>query len=1000
VGNSKFWECDVESYNREEKKHVCYYIADGQREKEMLVDNYVSTETGEPAWMLLDETAEEITIHRKTKSDELEGLTIVDNDDHYNGGSPQAKPFSVAGTAGGAAAGSLGSSKHGSPEARPFVSVPEHAMKVRVSIDVDFSTAQHIVLQTQASNAPGPVDSADAWRRFSMAMVKFYPDVKCLLPMDLTEGTLRIVLFGPQEQAQRVVMSIEKSAESSKRASASRAMGEAALISQQQSSMLTNDWRLALKESYSKPASSESPSDAEALETRVLGSIGRACAKKDVRSLSLSCSNDQLTAAEKAFGNSSSSSSGSSSSSPRKNGGQASLAVERSLLESLSKLGRKLDLPPLTTTHALTLLLRFLRFGRQGDDVVRDASSLVAASMLLAQKARNGFKPKKMKDLIANAYCVVFKRPSADPEFATAAIVDMVINAEESMLRTLRYDLFVPDVMSLVFTYWCQAMQNSSSSSSSQADEEAARGGFSDACGIYKKEMGALSVMLATHMPTLWMTMPVDTALMACLIIERVCIYISRDAQMAKPPALLLAMWKTATFGMHIPYRQLMFFIAETCSALSGMKIDDYPSVFKSIASSSSGGGGGAGDGIEDNDSDDAASRTWCRLLDSVCDTLDRWFHGDQLVLVTLDDHEMAFDGIAPCRQRLPHIPVPEDGSEIALSFQARADHQCVGTKAIAREVYITSAASSSLDSATLSHTKETYFSSSASGSNSSPSSKQLPQELRCSIRRWPSRKEAAKEIKWAAGLKLNSVGVSPSAARDLCMMQQVHYYAPLLRRNNEWTRKHGEEHYAAAAGGGGGGKEKEEETTLDVSTCPYLSVVMGVSTVSGQFGLPKMVKHSSSGKSASKPADKTKTTAVDDEGSPRKTSRTNGAAGSSSGAVEEDDDDEMDIFDFISSNNAGDANKAANARPSQSFLVMPRLEVSLDSLLPHIQHATKLKAPWLSTSLALSMCHDVLAAVSYVFCYTIVLPSFLVHDGLFVPLIHILLPSWIILYE
>ena len=39
-------------------------------------------------------------------------------------------------------------------------------------------------------------------------------------------------------------------------------------------------------------------------------------------------------------------------------------------------------------------------------------------------------------------------------------------------------------------------------------------------------------------------------------------------------------------------------------------------------------------------------------------------------------------------------------------------------------------------------------------------------------------------------------------------------------------------------------------------------------------------------------------------------------------------------------------------------------------------------------------------AFLLYVFCYTIVLPSFLVHDGLFVPLIHILLPSWIILYE
>ena len=55
-GNSKYWECDVESYDDKEKKHCCYYIADAQRCKEKLLDNY-ATDEGEAAWMWLDEDA-------------------------------------------------------------------------------------------------------------------------------------------------------------------------------------------------------------------------------------------------------------------------------------------------------------------------------------------------------------------------------------------------------------------------------------------------------------------------------------------------------------------------------------------------------------------------------------------------------------------------------------------------------------------------------------------------------------------------------------------------------------------------------------------------------------------------------------------------------------------------------------------------------------------------------------------------------------------------------
>ena len=84
-------------------------------------------------------------------------------------------------------------------------------------------------------------------------------------------------------------------------------------------------------------------------------------------------------------------------------------------------------------------------------------------------------------------------------------------------------------------------------------------------------------------------------------------------------------------------------------------------------------------------------------------------------------------------------------------------------------------------------------------------------------------------------------------------------------------------------------------------------------------------------------------------------------------GEDDNDNEEESDIDDILDML-GGDKEKdsVSTTRPPQSFLVMPRVTVALESLLPHIQHASKLGAPWLASSLALCLCHDVLAAVSY----------------------------------
>ena len=91
--------------------------------------------------------------------------------------------------------------------------------------------------------------------------------------------------------------------------------------------------------------------------------IRNACERKDVLSLSLACNTEDLTAI---FAGSDDGSSSSSGTTPRKTfqGGEVSTSVERSLLDSVCKLGAHQS-SNLTTVYAMVLLIRFIRFGGQ-----------------------------------------------------------------------------------------------------------------------------------------------------------------------------------------------------------------------------------------------------------------------------------------------------------------------------------------------------------------------------------------------------------------------------------------------------------------------------------------------------------------------------------------------------------------------------------------------------------------------------------------------------------
>ncbi len=927
-GNSKYLECDVETYNDEEKVFMCYYASDGATEKERLLDSM----DGPEAWQWLDESLEEVTITRKQKQDDME---IVDQEkDSRDRGQQKTTPNKPA--------------------------LPSHFVsKIRVSMDVSLATAQYVL--NSSGDKKTEYKPRAVWDAFAKQLSSAFEGIRVILPVDIDPPSLRVMLFGPDAAVHQAKASVEKSTASSAKQAGDRANRAAQELSRRQSAMLTQDWRLPLQATAPPAGGGMDTAQHEALER-----IRNACERKDVLSLSLACNTEDLTAI---FAGSDDGSSSSSGTTPRKTfqGGEVSTSVERSLLDSVCKLGARIKAANLTTVYAMVLLIRFIRFGGQADALVRDSSGTIAACMMLAQKARGGFRPKKLRDLVAAAYCVVFKRTETDPEFSTDSIIHRVLATETTIMEALRYDVYVPDVLAPALSHWAFLNRNTGVEGEKGAHEETLTRTFYEALGPVK-EVGHVTLLFAKHMPLLWQTWPVEAALIVSMLLELVCRYQSQpEGSPSKPPLLFLALWRTATYGLHLSLRQLMHLLQATCVALPSVPLEDVVSFLESLDKKAAIGNATASN--EDEGGGEYTSERWSRLLQAVPRLVDEWIEKDLLRPVTLDEAGVKFPAQATFRQRLPAF-LEKDSStssaEIALDFQERGDKQCGGTEALSRDAYRSSASTASFHSAKVQHVCE-YLESdhqAAAGSAkkiSSPSklSPSLGSEEKsgdvsgvpCLIRSWPNLKDGQKETKRARACGVESAGVSPVSIRELVMMQQVHYLSPLLATDAE---KNAHKESSSLSKGSG------EDTT-----CPYLTIVLGVAKVTGDFALPQRVRKSSSGNGngrlLSSSATNVTTEESDDE-SPRKQARL------------DDEYDESEILNMISAG-AGDVEDHRGSSPlavsstqtlSRSFLVMPRLDVSLESLMPHIKHAAKLKAPWLSASFALALCHDVFAATHH----------------------------------
>ena len=230
---------------------------------------------------------------------------------------------------------------------------------------------------------------------------------------------------------------------------------------------------------------------------------------------------------------------------------------------------------------------------------------------------------------------------------------------------------------------------------------------------------------------------------------------------------------------------------------------------------------------------------------------------------------------------------------------------------------------------------------------------------------------------------------MSATAVRELVLLQQVHYFSPLLSKDEKKNTRKGVTLSPATPPSSSTSQNPSESTALTngTVTCPYLTIVLGVARVSGEFSFPSRVRKSSS--DARLHTDRTSTTNGANESengeSPRKFSRLDNEEDH-----DEDDGEEQELLNMISGGHDDDEDKggreSSSALPStRSFLVFPGVDrICLETLMPHIKSAAKLKAPWLPATFALGLCHDIYAAVHHMTSCGVVL-KWLATDQIFI---------------
>jgi len=793
-GNNRFWDANVEAWDAKAKGHRLYYTVDANvTTEQLLLPEDITCVKPDVRWEWLDETKEEETIKKRLSSggdgartgdEEEEDEIIVDREHAYAQDIPRSSSPRIF---------------------SPIASYVQRAEsprneKVRRTVDVTFATAQYVVRQSLSSAsshggfAVAALHDDGAVFARTMELVRIYcPGVSCMQspgaeggsPRDKRgkQASIKIILFGEEEKVNVAIETLNKSTALQTSSDKERERTVHEQLAGWQSPMLLFDWRVLPSLTDIKASDVANPNNVDVLsENAALTWVWHSQQQHPhIFKTPLTCSLDKLP--EVVMPESADNVMSRVNELANRGAFQShalSDFLRRTFLNNLRKSSNRLNNFALTTLHAVTLLIRYLSYSGATDTVSREAVPLLAVCLMLAEKARGNFTPAHTERIATAVYCEVYGRDDAgniDP------ILERMANMEQTVLQVLRYDLFLPDVLSLTYAAWCPI-----------------EGAIND-LWFFDRQVGSiqacgtLGVAIATTFPRVWQAMLPDVVSLVTLLVDCVACELSElrvyggDALM--PQTLFLAMWQVGSHTMRQSVVQMLWNVNFVASIAAKIPSNLYPAWFLEI-------------------SEEADRRhgklDWADVLSGVGPLVERWIHQGNLLshqLNTKTPEYQTTEGVfgSYCRTRFPWLTTANSASGGVIDANKSAD----SLVAISKEMYSIQLPAVHFPTLELSTADE------------------VPSTLRA----WPTERAARKEAAQfkAAGMDAETT-LSPSAAYELSSWQQMHYYSGLhalmgTNKNDLWELR-------------GGAKP---------ATSPYLAAVFGVATLSGSFQLPRFSK-------------------------------------------------------------------------------------------------------------------------------------------------------------
>ena len=969
-GNHKRWDANVEMWNEEKKVHELFYIVDAKTSPEQLLQPTDRTQCNpQVEWQWLDESQQEHTISKKSPAAK-EGSTTIpaggdtnSMDDMFGGDSDDEEVVFAADGGQVAAAASAKDSGRVWTDKPP--ERPPQKQKLRATVEVTFLTAQYMVLSTlknaaASASAPSSFKAEDAhdqeavYTRFFEMLRQHCPAVRCQrLPSSSASkaartaggaagGSMRVLVFGDEDHVKTVQDLLDKNAAQQQGIEADRRSTLQQELSGRQGMSLSYDWRVLASLVEVNARSSAHPADKLLqVECALLGSVHAALkADSNVFNQPLMCPLDKVPDCQRANPATATpvAASGGGTDNAAFNSQTLSEVSKKSMLESLRKLGNRLNCYSMTTLHATALLLRYFNYSGATDSIIRESTALIAACCMLAEKARGNFSPVHLKRFVTAAYCVVFNREESSVGDMTT-VVQRTLASEEKLLSVLRSDVGIPDAISLVYKYWC--VEENTTTNANVDDLWM----FDKHCGGLKS-CGALGVSLATTFPYFWQMWAPDVMTITTLMVDCIAcelteqkLYGSSGDQL-KPQPIFCSMWKVASCSLRLTLSQILWLLTNTSTLAAQLSDDMQPKWFQ---------------GMQEEADKRNFSLSWSALVGNVGTLAETWLRQGDLLDFTFDATSQGNSGVEHLfgdsyGLRFPWLSADTDDSSAATNYNSQnANKTDMGASSFVSVGGIT-ALSREMYTATLPANRAVAISAGHLGADKQPTA--------ASLRPWPLERAARKETGQLKAARLadddgngNNLGcgVSASALHELCMLQQVHSYSAL---------------HLLSSGNSNDVALVSEKRVHPV--CPYVMPVLGVATLPGSFGLPKFSRIAavlSSSKNESMPKSPSKS---DDETSSTDLRHDSERAGA-----------EADFLRSITLGSGADSPRGARAgeggmpAPVQCFLVAPVVRMGLETLLSYsskkaASSGSGSEEQLLSPAFALELCRDVFSAVDH----------------------------------